>query len=93
MVRPNSLSLGGPYDWVTAACSAPAGGAKPFTPSPVPNKSSPPVQGDNIVTKGMSAFSEAANPEKIPICAKCEADIRWETLLSNLLITFHCNVV
>lgn len=72
----NLFHLADFLDTVDSGCSAPAGGPKPFTASGGPAKGAPPSHGDNVATKGMSASQQAANPDKIPVCAKCDNDIR-----------------
>ena len=53
----------------------PAGAPKPFAPSQ--STPPPPSAGDGVVTKGMSAFNQQAAPsDKIPVCAKCDSQIR-----------------
>ncbi|XP_067944774.1 PDZ and LIM domain protein 7-like isoform X2 [Watersipora subatra] len=62
----------------------PAGAPKPFAPSSAPpNKNTQAPVGDNVVTKGTSAINQqSANPDKTPVCARCDTDIRGPFVLA-----------
>ena len=48
----------------------------PKSGSPARNTTQLP-HGDGVATKGTSAMNQqAANPDKIPICGKCDTEIR-----------------
>lgn len=51
---------------------------KPFVPAGSPARTTEVPCGDGVATKGKSAMAQqSANPDKIPVCAKCNEDIRY----------------